>query len=339
MLFNIFKKNKKEQVGHVADPSFIHDPDTTPTEKVAIAFMHYYADSLKDKERERILRTRRNYMLIAFAFSGIIASVVFNANKVMAKWPPDTYAAVVNIEGPIGAIDSAKGAAINAALKTAFEDPKAKRIVLRINSPGGTPYDSESVIDAMRVYRIKNPKPVDSVIEGIGASAAYMIAVHTDKIYAGRYTLTGSVGAMMGTWNFHKLTDKYEVENQTFVSGKLKDMLNPYRPTRNDEKGKVQDLVDTLANTFADEVIKARGNKLKLTKEALQTGEVWVGSDALKLGLIDEIGTLSAWSQKHDLVLDGVGPHEDKGMYIPRFSAFIDMIIGKLKSSLSGVTI
>ncbi len=331
-MFGLFKRitsrvnTKHEDI----DTSFLSDESMKPIDKVAHAFMHYYVDSLEQQKIQRKQRGTRNIILIVFAFSGIITSVIFNANRIVETWPPNEYAAVVNINGQIGGVESSKETAINSALTKAFEDTKAKRVVLRINSPGGTPYDAESVIEQIRVLRGKHNKPVDAVIEGLGASAAYMIAVHADRIYAGRYSLTGSVGAKMESWNFHKVTDKFDVENQTFVSGQLKDMLNPYRATREDEKVKIQGLVDRLADIFADEVITARQGKLKLTRKELTTGEVWVGDEAVKLGLVDEIGTLSSLSNKYGLKMHGVGPNEDKGFYIPRLMYLFETISSSL---------
>jgi len=118
-----------------------------------------------------------------------------------------------------------------------------------------------------------------------------MIAMHADEIYAGRYSLVGSIGAILSTWNFADAINKLGVQHHAYASGKLKSMLNPYIPLKKDDETKVQSLVSGMGKVFAEEVIQRRGKKLATNVNHF-TGEVWSGQDAKNIGLIDEIGTL-----------------------------------------------
>jgi protease-4 len=247
------------------------------------------------------------------------------------------YVAVVNITGEIGGEEHATGEAVVAALKRAFEDKKASRVILRIDSGGGRPHDAEEITRALDHLKVKHKKPVDAVIETVGASAAYMIAVHADRVYLGRYSIAGSVGALMSSWNWSRIVDRFQVRHDTYVSGQLKDMLNPYRATRPEESAKVQGMVDTLANVFADEVIQSRQGKIKLSKPALMTGEVWIGQEAIKYGLADALGTLDTVADSHDLKLFSVGPHPDQGIRIPLLSSLADDFVDSVANRVTRI--
>jgi len=315
------------------DEDLLADPALSPMEKMATAFMQFHRTTMNERHEERRWKRRRNIALIVFAISGTVTSVVYNANKITKNIPSKDYVAVVNITGAIGQDHTARHAAINGALKKAFEEPRAKRVLLRIDSPGGRPNDSEAVINEMLRLKKLHNKPVDAVIENIGASAAYMIAVHADTLYMGRYSMVGSVGAMMDTWNLGKIVEKLEAERLTFVSGQYKDLLNPYRKIREDERAKVQSMVDGLAAVFADEVIARRDGKLTLSRAELTTGEVWIGDEAVKLGLADKIGTVNDVAALHELEVRNVGPHEDRGFFIPRMSAYFEDMGSSIRES------
>lgn len=315
------------------DEDLLADPSLSPMDKLSTAFMQFHRTTMNERHEERIWKRRRNIALIIFAISGTVTSVVYNANKITKNIPSKDFIAVVNITGAIGQDRTSQHGAINDALKKAFEEPRAKRVILRVDSPGGRPNDSEAVINEMLRLKKLHNKPVDAVVENIGASAAYMIAVHADTLYMGRYSMVGSVGAMMDTWNLGRIVEKVEAERLTFVSGQYKDLLNPYRKIREDERAKVQSMVDGLAAVFADEVIERRKGKLTLSRAELTTGEVWIGDAAVKLGLADKIGTVNDVAALHELEVRNVGPHEDRGFFIPRMSAYFEDMGSAIRES------
>lgn len=318
------------------DAAMLDDPTLSPTEKLQAAFMQFHRSYMRERHEEMAWKRRRNIALIAFAIAGTVTSIVFNADRITKNIIPRDHAAVVNILGEIGVDPTAKHGPINEALKQAFEDPRVKRVILRIDSPGGQPNESEAIIEELERLKKKYGKPVDAVIQNIGASAAYMIAVHADTLYAGRYSLVGSIGVIVDTWNVSKVLDKVQAEKLTFVSGRYKDMLSPYREMRADEKQVIQSMVDKLANVFADEVLGSRKGKITLSRAALTTGQVWVGAEATQLGLIDKIGTIDEVASAHELELQDVGPTERKGFLIPYASSLFENIGASFARGLMG---
>lgn len=175
-------------------------------------------------------------------------------------------------------------------LKDAREDESIKGVILKVNSPGGSVYASEKI--ANQVKKLKNAgKPIYTVMEEFAASGGYYISAPTDKIYASNETWTGSIGVIISTYSFGGLFEKYGIKEQNITSGALKDAGSSGHDMREDEKKYYQGLVDSAYERFVDLV--ADGRKMsKSDVKKLADGRVYDGSQALKNGLIDEIGDL-----------------------------------------------
>ena len=146
-----------------------------------------------------------------------------------------------------------------------------------------------------------------------------MIALHADQIYCGRYSLVGSIGAIVLTWDVHQLLDRLSIKRRVYASGELKSMLDPYMEPSDASNAKAQALVNNMGQFFLNDLKRIRGTKLQQNMN-YGTGEVWTGEEAKNVGLVDGIGTLdeviqATWHvQSHDF-----SPHH--GM----FSLFSDM--------------
>ena len=187
-------------------------------------------------------------------------------------------------------------------LEKAFANPNVKAVVLSIDSPGGAPVEAERIYTAIGSLKRKHPKPVVAVINNLGASAAFLIALHADKIVAGRYSLVGSIGAIMAPWQLDRAIAKYDVSQRVYASGKLKSFLNPFTPVTPEVDLKAQKLVDQMGTYFLEEVKARRGAYLKAGVD-VATGEVWAGPEAKEIGLVDAVGTIdeyvaSTWGVK-----------------------------------------
>lgn len=204
--------------------------------------------------------------------------------------------AVVDIAGVIG---EGNGSAdkIIPILKAAFEKKDAKAVILSINSPGGAPTDADRIGQMIDELKAETKKPVIAIVDGVGASAAYMIAIRADKIIASKYSIIGSIGVIIKSWDYHEIMEKVGIKQNVYASGKLKSMLNPYTAMTADADKKAQEIVDRMAVQFANDVRTSRGEKLKHTD--FSTGEVWPGEESLELGLIDEIGTIELYVKKN----------------------------------------
>lgn len=214
--------------------------------------------------------------------------------------------AVVEINGELGVGRPASADKIIPVLRTAFENEKVKVVILEINSGGGSPTESERINYEIDRLKQKYHKPIWAVIDTLGASAAYMIAIHTDKIVAGRYSLVGSIGVIMQGIDAHKLAERFDIKQNVYVSGPFKDLMNPLRAPSEEEKKVLQAIVDNAATTFIEEVKTQRG--ARLTRNDIFTGQVWNGSDAVKFGLIDEVGTIESVTAGSKLKIQRMSP-------------------------------
>ena len=195
----------------------------------------------------------------------------------------------------------------------AFDVVVFKRVLLYIDSPGGAPVEAERISDAVAELRKKHNKPIQAVIGNLGASAGYMVAMSADEIISAKYSLVGSIGAILQSWDVHRVLDKYDVKAKTYASGKLKGMLNPFEPSTPEGEAKAQALVDELGRQFEMLLVERRGKKLTQPIANYTTGEVWGGQDALGLGLVDSNGTIETLMSQHpDLKLVDFGPFERK---------------------------
>lgn len=251
-------------------------------------------------------------------YAALAAKAVLPMPAAMASEPA---VGLVKVEGQISsAAKLASAKLVVPALKRAFEDDNVKRVVIYIDSPGGAPVEAERIMDAVTELRKKHPKPVQAVIGNLGASAGYMVALSADDIVSAKYSLVGSIGAILQSWDVHRVLDKYDVKAKTYASGNLKGMLNPFEPSTPEGEAKAQALVDELGRQFETLLKDRRGKKLTQPPTTYTTGEVWGGQDALALGLVDSNGTLETLMAQHpDLKMVNFGPFERRSGLLPEF--------------------
>jgi protease-4 len=263
------------------------------------------ADILKERRSDRRWRFFKRFMIAAVFIGGTVFYAVFYANalgmkiNIFPEFNREPELAIVRISGTIGEKATSADELIP-TIRRAFSSKRTKAVVLQIDSPGGAPGDAERIGKFVREMRMNSEKPVHAVITGIGASAAFMIAMEADSIYAGRYSLVGSIGAVISTWDVHRLMERIEVQQRTFASGELKSMLNPFTPPSKEGDAKAQELVDGLGGMFAEDLFSARAAKLKRGVD-YATGEVWNGVVARDIGLVDEIGTVETVQGRYGL--------------------------------------
>ena len=265
------------------------------------------------KERRAERRWRMAFQTLFFGspvLLGILYFLFFLSSTGVQFGPFSDVVGVVRIDGEISAKKLASADRIIPALERAFASRHVKAVVLSIDSPGGAPVEAERIYSSIATLKKKYNKPVVSVINNLGASAAYMVAMHTDRIVAGNMSLVGSVGAVMAPWQLDKAMAKLDISQRVYASGKLKAFLNPFTPVSSEVDAKAKRLVDQMGGAFIRDLREARGSSLKQGVD-FGTGEVWGGQEAKELGLVDSIGTLevvvaNTWGLKtHDF-----GPHE-----------------------------
>ncbi|MDO4894126.1 signal peptide peptidase SppA [Moraxella sp.] len=215
------------------------------------------------------------------------------------------HLAVVEVNGVIGgnAREGVSAFEVSEALSEAFDNPNAKSVALVINSPGGSPVQSDEIWEAMMDLRKENPdKKLYAVIEDIGASGAYYIASAADEIWANPSSLVGSIGVIMSGYNVEELMKKVGVRDVTMTAGEYKDILSSSRPMTEKEKAHIQALLDATHQDFINSVKQGRGKKLKNPEEnQLFSGLIWTGRQAVDLGLADRLGGMHQLKKQLDL--------------------------------------
>lgn len=217
------------------------------------------------------------------------------------KVSKEDYIAVISVDGVmtsgktdisfLGSSGACGSETVCEQISKAVEDPKAKAILLRVNSPGGTPAAAEEIGEAIKIAKAQ--KPVYTSMSDMGCSAAYWISSLSNKIYVNRTTMTGSIGVIMNGVDYSGLFDKIGVKSQVIKSGKYKDIGSGSRPMTEEEKVLLQNLLDSTYNAFLDTVAEGR-NMPKDKVKSLAEGMIYTGEQAVDNNLADKIGTYNA---------------------------------------------
>lgn len=210
------------------------------------------------------------------------------------------HLAVVDVQGEIGAsADNVNSRDVIEALGKAFDSTTSQAIALNINSPGGSPVQSDEIWQEIKRLRaIHKDKKVYAVIGDMGASGAYYIASAADEIYVNPSSLVGSIGVIMPNYGVTELARKIGVEDRTMTSGSHKAILSPTQAVNPAEKAHVQAVLDDVHQHFITAVKQGRGKRLKQDTPDLFSGLFWTGDQAIKLGLADKAGSVTSLARE-----------------------------------------
>ncbi len=273
-------------------------------------------ESALERVATELLRQQRNErrwrVFFRLAWLGLALALVWAglSSRVAHNAPNSPHTALVEVRGEIAADSEASAEVLVSALKTAFEDSAAQAVVLRINSPGGSPVQSGIVYDEIKRLKAKHGKKVYAVVEEMCASGAYYIAVAADEIYVDKASIVGSIGVLMDSFGFVGLMDKLGVERRLLTAGENKAMLDPFSPVNPKQTEMARAMIEQIHRQFIAVVKEGRGDRLKETPETF-SGLFWNGEEAIKLGLADHTGNL-------DYVAREVVKAEDIIDYTPR---------------------
>lgn len=241
----------------------------------------------------RLLRT------VGFVLASCVALVVALRPSV-ALWEKSEskqpHTAVIEIEGMIQANAPASIDRLYRAIQSAFDNEQSKAVVLRINSPGGSPVQASLIYEEIMLQRSEHPnKPVYAVIEDMGVSGAYYVAMAANEVFANQASLVGSIGVISSGFGFTDLMDKLGIERRTMTAGTNKALLDPFSPLTAEHRQFWEDILVQTHTQFIDLVRLSRGGKLQEAHEPnLFSGLVWNGTRAVELGLIDGIRSVSS---------------------------------------------
>lgn len=206
----------------------------------------------------------------------------------------ERHTAMVSLIGVIEAKGDASAENLVAALNSAFEEKNAAGVILRINSPGGSPVQAGIVNDEIRRLRTKFPdKPLYAVVEDMCASGGYYVAAAADSIYVNKASIVGSIGVLMDGFGFTGTMDKFGVERRLLTAGENKGFLDPFSPQAPQQKAHAQLLLDDIHKQFIDVVKTGRGKRLKETPDMF-SGLMWTGAQSIQLGLADGYGSVDS---------------------------------------------
>ncbi|MDX1334335.1 MAG: S49 family peptidase [Gammaproteobacteria bacterium] len=244
--------------------------------------------SLKESRRQR--RWGIFFKLLGFAYLFLLLGMLLSGQDGLSD-TVGKHTALVDLKGVIADDTRASADNVVTGLRKAFEDKNTVGVILRINSPGGSPVQSSYINAEIKRLRKEYPDiPLYAVITDIGASGAYYVAAAADKIYADEGSIVGSIGVRMDGFGFVDAIDKLGIDRRLYTAGDRKGMLDPFLPEDPSETAHIQVLLDQIHQQFIDTVRDGRGDRLK-EDEAIFSGLVWTGEEALKLGLIDEFGS------------------------------------------------
>ncbi|WP_334119594.1 S49 family peptidase [Limnobacter sp.] len=247
------------------------------------------SEALVEQRRKR--RWGIFFKLIGLVYVGVlIASILgLSAGPGLEE---TRHTALVDLEGVISSDSLASADRVNASLRSAFESTGSVGVVLRINSPGGSPVQAGLINDEIKRLRVKYPaKPLYVVVEEVCASGGYYVAVAADKIYVDKASLVGSIGVVMNGFGFTGTMEKLGVERRLITAGENKGFLDPFSAADPYQTEFARQMAEEIHQQFIKVVQEGRGDKLKQAPE-LFSGLVWTGAKSVDLGLADELGSL-----------------------------------------------
>jgi len=258
-------------------------------------------------EQQRARRWGIFFKLLTFVLVFFVLYLVLSSTSATDRVCLDKCTAMVELRGELDSDARASADNVIAGLQAAFKDKGTRGVVLKIDSPGGSPVQAGAINDEIRRLRAKHPDtPIYAVVEEICASGAYYVAVATDRIYVDKASLVGSIGVIMDGFGFVGTMEKLGVERRALTAGENKDFLDPFAPVVPKQREYAQQMIDEIHAQFIAAVKQGRGARLKETPE-LYSGLVWSGQRSIELGLADALGSVDSVARdviKADDVVD-----------------------------------
>ncbi len=280
-------------------------------------------------------RARRWGIFFKFLFAGYL--LLFLLIYLPPGWDGSAivgnkHTALVDIEGVIAADTEANADYIVSGLRAAYEDANTAGIILRINSPGGSPVQAGYVNDEiMRLRGLYPDVPLYAVITDICASGGYYIAVAADKIYANKASVVGSIGVIMSGFGFVDAIEKLGIERRLMHAGESKGFLDPFSPLKSKDVEHVEQVLDKVYQQFINIVKEGRGDRLQ-DKEELFSGLIWTGEQSLELGLVDGLGS-AGYVAREIIGEEEIVDFTRRATYLDRFAKQLGTTVARMLSS------
>ncbi len=248
------------------------------------------------------------------------------------------HTALIEIAGVIAADTPASADTVVGGLRAAFKDENTAGIILRINSPGGSPVQSGYIYDEIKRLRALYPEtPLYAVVVDVCASGGYYIAAAADEIYADKASMVGSIGVVMNGFGFTGAMDKLGVERRLLTAGESKGFLDPFSPLKEGEVEHVKGMLGNIHQQFIDAVKDGRGERL-VNSDKIFTGLVWSGEQAVELGLVDGLGS-SSYVAREIIGAERIVDFTPRPDYFQQFADRIGMTMANTLSNQLGISL
>jgi len=296
-------------------------PEADPWERKVLQDLAFAA--IKEQRSSR----RWGYVFKGFILLYLVAILIMTMSNKEVQAYAEEHTALVEINGVIAANAEANADTIVTGIRDAFDNQQAKGLILRMNTPGGSPVQSGIINNEIKRLQATRPEfPVYAVIQDVCASGGYYIAVSAKEIYADKASIVGSIGVRMDSFGFTDTIAKLGVERRSITAGVNKAFLDPFLPMKEQDIKHAHTMLNNIHQQFIDVVKAGRGDRLANNPD-LFSGLFWSGEQALPLGLIDGLANSSTVAR------DKVGAEKIVD-YTPRPNYF-DRFAGRLGASLS----
>ncbi|HHS84130.1 MAG TPA: S49 family peptidase [Gammaproteobacteria bacterium] len=287
--------------------------------------------SLNEQRRSR--RWGIFFKILAFGYLFLLLFFLFSGEWGELESAVGKHTALVEVQGVIDENAQASADSIITALRAAFGSENTAAVIMRINSPGGSPVQAGYVYDEIRRLRQQHPDiPLYAVISDMGASGGYYIAAAADKIYADKASIVGSIGVTMSpfsmsSFGFTEAMKKLGIQRRLLTSGESKSLLDPFSPLKPKDTEHIKKLLDNIHTQFINAVRTGRGDRLQ-DDPAIFSGLIWTGEEGVALGLVDALGSTS-FVAREVIGVEEIVDYTLRPNYLDRFAERLGVALGK----------
>ncbi len=281
-------------------------------------------------------RTRRwgiFFKILGFGYLFLLLFLLFSGEWGELESSVGKHTALIEVQGVIDENAQANADSIITALRAAFRSENTAAVIMRINSPGGSPVQAGYVYDEIRRLRQQHPGiPLYAVISDMGASGGYYIAAAADSIYADKASIVGSIGVTMSpfsmsSFGFTEAMKKLGIQRRLLTSGESKSLLDPFSPLKPTETKHIKKMLDNIHNQFINAVRTGRGDRLQ-NDPAIFSGLIWTGEEGVALGLVDALGSTS-YVAREVIGVEEIVDYTLRPNYLDRFAERLGVALGK----------
>lgn len=314
------------QQSHSTPISGVEEPNAAASGWERQVLTDLAASALKEQRRARRWSVFFRFFILAYAS---VLLVVYLPDDLLGSGKSKPHTALVDVQGLITENSEASADRVIAGLRAAFADENTVGVIVRINSPGGSPVQAAYINEEARRLRSLHPEiPLYAVVTDVCASGGYYVAVAADKIFVNKSSLLGSIGVLMNSFGFVGMMEKLGIERRLLTAGEHKGFLDPFSPINKNEIRHVEAILNELHGQFIKVVRDGRGTRLTGGEEIF-SGLVWSGEQSMELGLADAVG--SAHSVAREVIgAETLVDFTPKQNYLDRFAERIGMAVARL---------